>query len=216
MFLIVEDNKILAKNIKKILELNEFEWEITESAEQAEKLLKNKKYNLILLDINLPWKSGFEFLKQFRDEWNNTPVLILTSKNTIDDKVNGLELGADDYITKPFDMAEFIARIKAILRRENGIKSEIIKLDKYEIYPEEEKIIKDGAQIWLSSLEFKLLMYLIKNKWKIIHRDKIYEEVWGDFDNHMFSRSVDVYVANLRKKLGKDIIKTKKWSGYYI
>ena len=216
MILIIEDNSLLAKNIKTILEINNFEWEIVDSAEKSEEKLNTYKYKLIILDINLPWKNGFEFLKELRKKWDNTPVLVLTSKNTIDDKVEWLELGADDYMTKPFDMTEFIARIKAILRRQNGLKTDKIVLWDLEIYPNEEKILKNGGHIGLSSLEFKLLMYFIKNKWKILNRQEIYEEVWWDFEEHMFSRTVDVYIANLRKKLWKDLIKTKKWSWYYI
>ena len=216
MILIIEDNKLLAKNIKTILEINNFEWEIVDSAEEAEGKLNTHKYKLIILDINLPWKNWFEFLEELRKNGDNTPILVLTSKNTIDDKVEWLELWADDYMTKPFDMTEFIARIKAILRRQNGVKTDKIVLWELEIYPNEEKILKHGAQIGLSSLEFKLLMYFIKNKWKILNRQDIYEQVWWDFEEHMFSRTVDVYIANLRKKLWKDLIKTKKWSWYYI
>jgi DNA-binding response OmpR family regulator len=127
-----------------------------------------------------------------------------------------LELWADDYMNKPFDMTEFIARIKAILRRNNWFRSEKIILNGFEIYPDEEKVLKNWAQIGLSSLEFKLLMYFLKNKWKILNRQQIYEEVWWDFQEHMFSRTVDVYIWYLRKKLWKDLIKTKKWSWYYI
>lgn len=215
MILIIEDNKNLSKNIRTILDMNWFKSKIVDSAENAEKdNLSN--YNLIILDVNLPWKSWFEFLKQLRNNWNNIPILILTSKWTSEDKVEWLELGADDYITKPFDIPEFIARIKAILRRNRWIKSEKIILNWFEIYPAKEQVIKNWAQIWLSSLEFKLLMYFIKNKWKIIPRDELYENVWGDFYEHMFSRTVDVCISNLRKKLWKNIIKTKKWSWYYL
>lgn len=215
MILIIEDNKNLSKNIRTILDMNWFKSKIVDSAENAEKdNLSN--YNLIILDVNLPWKSWFEFLKQLRNNWNNIPILILTSKWTSEDKVEWLELGADDYITKPFDIPEFIARIKAILRRNKWIKSEKIILNWFEIYPAKEQVIKNWAQIWLSSLEFKLLMYFIKNKWKIIPRDELYENVWGDFYEHMFSRTVDVCISNLRKKLWKNIIKTKKWSWYYL
>lgn len=216
MFLIVEDNKILSKNIQKILQLNNLDGEIVESAEKAEEKLENNKYDLIILDINLPWKNGFDFLKELREKWNNIPILILTSKNTIDDKVIWLEYWADDYMTKPFDMSEFIARIQAILRRHKWIKTNKINLWEFTIYPNEEKIVKWWATIQISSLEFKLLMYFLNNKWNILNREQIYEEVWWEFDNHMFSRSVDVYISNLRKKLWQDFIKTKKWSGYYI
>ena len=215
MILLVEDNELLAKNIKTILDMNNFETKIVSSAEEAER--ENlSKYDMIILDINLPWKNGFEFLKELRQKWENIPVLVLTSKNTSEDKVEWLELGADDYITKPFDIPEFIARIKAILRRNLWVKTNKITLNWFEIYPDQEKVIKDGGEIWLSSLEFKLLMYFLKNRWKILSRDELYENVWWDFSEHMFSRSVDVYVSNLRKKLWNDLIKTKKWSWYYL
>jgi len=214
MILLIEDNKMLANNIKTILEMNNFKVKLCESAEEAEKE-DLSQYSLIILDINLPWKNWFEFLKSLREK-NDIPVIILTSKNTSEDKVEWLELWADDYITKPFDIPEFIARIKANLRRNWGNITNKIKINDIEIYPEQEKVIKNNHEIWLSSLEFKLLMYFIKNKWKILSRDRIYEDVWWDFSEYMFSRSVDVYVSNLRKKLGPDIIKTKKWSWYYL
>jgi DNA-binding response OmpR family regulator len=154
-------------------------------------------------------------LEELRKE-SNIPVFILTSKSLIEDKVKWLELGADDYITKPFDITEFLARIKAILRRYNKLNTNIIKIWDLEIYPDQEKVIKNWAEIWLSSLEFRLLMYFIRNRWKILDRKDIYENVWGDFDSHMFSRTVDVYVGYLRKKLWKDLIKTKRWSWYYL
>ncbi len=215
MFLIVEDNELLAKNIKMILEMNQYKADIAYNATQAKEKLAKNKYNLIILDINLPDKNWFELLKELRKN-NNTPVLILTSKNLIEDKVKWLELWADDYLTKPFDITELLARIKAILRRYNWVSNNVIKIKDLEIYPDQEKVIKNWHTIWLSSLEFKLLMYFIQNKWKILNRQEIYENVWWDFDSHMFSRTVDVYIWYLRKKLWKDLIKTKKWSGYFL
>ena len=216
MFLIVEDNDLMAKNIKTILQLSNFEAEIAPDAETAKELLKKKKYELIILDVNLPGQNGFEFLKELRQNWNDIPIFVVTSKNTSDDIIEGLELWADDYISKPFDMGEFIARIKAILRRKSQNLPKKIEYKDLEIYPEKEKVLKNGREIQLSSLEFKLLMYFLKNKGKILSREEIYEEVWGDFYDHMFSRTVDVYISYLRKKLGQDIILTKKGSGYYI
>ncbi len=215
MFLIIEDNKLLAENIKIILEMNNYKTNVAESAEQAIEYIKSNNYNLIILDINLPWKDWFSFLKELRQNYN-IPVLILTSKNLIEDKIKWLELWADDYMTKPFDISEFIARIKAIIRRSQWIASNKIKIWEFEIYPDKEKVLKNKAEIWLSSLEFRLLMYFIKNKWKILNRQEIYENVWWDFDNHMFSRTVDVYIWYLRNKLWKEIIKTKKWSWYFL
>ena len=213
MFLIIEDNELLAKNIKMILEMNWYKAQISNSAEEAEEEINSNNYKLIILDINLPWKNWFEFLEEIRKN-KNIPVLILTSKNLIEDKVKWLELWADDYLTKPFDITELLARIKAILRRYQWVSTNSIKIWEFEIFPDQEKVIKNWHQIWLSSLEFKLLMYFIKNKWKILNRQEIYENVWWDFDSHMFSRTVDVYVWYLRKKLDKNIIQTKKWSWY--
>lgn len=217
MFLIVEDNPILWRNLKKVLEINWYEADVVKTAEEAEEKILNKNYEFIILDINLPWKSWFDFLKQIRQKWIDIPVLILTSRNTIDDKVIWLELWADDYLTKPFDITEFIARIKAILRRTNWLKSDKIILKNWiEVYPEEQKVIKNWSQIWLSALEFKLLLYFLKNKGKVLTRKDIYENVWWDFEDYYFSRTVDVYVGYLRKKLWKDLIKTKKWVWYYL
>ena len=216
MFLIVEDNEIMAKNIKTILELNNFQADIAPDAETAKEKLKQNRYDLIILDVNLPWQNGFDFLKELRENWEQIPVFVVTSKNTTDDIVEWLELWADDYISKPFDMNEFIARIKAILRRKQDNLPDKIEYKWLEIYPEQEKVIKNWHEIQLSSLEFKLLMYFLKNKWKILSRQEIYEEVWGDFYEHMFSRTVDVYISYLRKKLWSDIIKTRKWSGYFL
>ena len=216
MILIVEDDKIMWKNLKLILDLNWYESIVVDSAEKAEDLLETKKFDLIVLDINLPWKNWFEFIKQLRQQWNLTPVLILTSRSQKQDVILWLEIWADDYLTKPFDMEEFIARIKAILRRTQNYLWEKIVINWYEIYPDQQKVIKDWAEIWLSALEFRLLMYFIKNRGKVLSRKQIYEEVWWDFEDYMFSRTVDVYIWYLRKKLWKDFIKTKKWVGYYV
>jgi DNA-binding response OmpR family regulator len=165
----------------------------------------------------LPWKNGREFLEFLRKKWNNTPIIFLTSRDTDEDIISGLELWADDYIPKPFDYEIVIARINSVLRRySKKTNSEIfwkyiINFDKEEIIDSETK-----NKIFLSNLEFKLLAFLVKNKEKVIDRATIYEEVWGNFDDFQLSRNTDIYVWYLRKKLWKDIIKTKKWSGYYI
>ena len=216
MILIIEDDKIMAKNIGLILQMNWYKSLSVPSAEEAKKLLKTSNFDLIILDINLPWKDWFEFLKEIREDGINIPVLILTSRNLKNDVIYWLEIGADDYLTKPFDLEELLARIKSILRRYKNIYWKKIVINWYEIYPDQQKVIKNWAEIWLSALEFRLLMFFIQNKWKILSRKEIYENVWGDFEDYMFSRTVDVYIWYLRKKLWKDFIKTKKWAGYYL
>jgi len=213
--LIVEDNAIISKNLKRYLELKNFIAEIAESAEEADKILEEKNFDLILLDISLPWKNGKEFLENLRKSWNNTPIIFLTSRDTDEDIITGLELWADDYIPKPFDYEIVIARINSVLRR---YKKEIsvTKIWNYLINFDKEEVSDWNKKIYLSSLEFKLLAFLVKNRWKVIDRATIYEEVWGNFDDFQLSRNTDIYVWYLRKKLWKDIIKTKKWSGYYV
>ena len=213
--LIVEDNAIISKNLKRYLELKNFIAEIAESAEEADKILEEKNFDLILLDISLPWKNGKEFLENLRKSWNNTPIIFLTSRDTDEDIIAGLELWADDYIPKPFDYEIVIARINSVLRR---YKKEIsaTKIWDYLINFDKEEVSDWNKKIYLSSLEFKLLDFLVKNRWKVIDRATIYEEVWGNFDDFQLSRNTDIYVWYLRKKLWKDIIKTKKWSGYYV
>ena len=215
--LITEDNSTISKNLARYLELKNFEAKVANSAEIADNFLKKENFDLILLDIWLPWISGIEFMQKLKKEWNNTPIIFLTSRDTDEDIVNWLDLWADDYIPKPFDYEIVIARINSVLRRyKKKSNSEIvwdyiINFDKEEILNPDNK-----SKIFLSNLEFKLLAFLVKNRWKVIDRATIYEEVWGNFEEFQLSRNTDIYVWYLRKKLWKDIIKTKKWSGYYV
>ena len=215
--LITEDNSTISKNLARYLELKNFEAKVAESAEIADDFLKKENFDLILLDIWLPWISGIEFMQKLKKEWNNTPIIFLTSRDTDEDIVNWLDLWADDYIPKPFDYEIVIARINSVLRRyKKKSNSEIvwdyiINFDKEEVTHSINK-----NKIFLSNLEFKLLAFLVKNRWKVIDRATIYEEVWGNFEEFQLSRNTDIYVWYLRKKLWKDIIKTKKWSGYYV
>jgi two-component system alkaline phosphatase synthesis response regulator PhoP len=142
-------------------------------------------------------------------------VIFLTSRDTDDDMISGLDLWADDYVSKPFDYEILIARINSVLRRYKKKTNSEIVWD-YIINFDKEEINKSGSRIFLSNLEFWLLAFLVKNRWKVIDRATIYEEVWGNFDDFQLSRNTDIYVWYLRKKLWKDIIKTKKWSGYYV
>jgi DNA-binding response OmpR family regulator len=219
--LLVEDTKTLGKNIKHYLELKNYEIIFVMSAEEAQEKIKSEHdISLILLDIHLPWMSGTDFLISLREKGNSIPVIFLTSKDSDEDIVQGLRMGADDYISKPFDYEVLIARIENIIRRnQNTQKSDTtITLGKYKIFPEKEQILNMHTQgyIYLPHLEFKLLVYIISQKGKICDRKSIYEVVWGEFENYYFSRTVDVYIGYLRKKLGDNIILTRKGSGYYL
>lgn len=215
--IIIEDNELLGSNLSMYLKLKNIDNILFGSVEEAKIFfLDSPKIDLILLDINLPGTSGNDYLKELRQSWNEIPVIMLTSKNTYEDIINGLNLWADDYISKPFNYEELVARINSILRRQEKNLTNIFKIDDIEINLDRKKVLKDWKNIYLSALEYNLLEFLIKNKWTSIDRAKIYEKVWWEFDKYMFSRNVDVYVWYLRKKLWKDIIKTKNWEWYYI
>lgn len=215
--LIIEDNKTISKNLSRYLLLKDIHSVVASSAEEADSLLKINTFDLLLLDIWLPWMDGKEFLEQIKNRWENTPVIFLTSRDTDEDMIAGLELWADDYISKPFDYEIVIARIHSVLRRYHK-KNNAEKLWKYIINFDKEEVVnsENCNKIFLSNLEFKLLAFLLKNRGKVLDRVTLYEEVWGNFDDFQLSRNTDIYIWYLRKKLWTDSIKTKKWSGYYI
>lgn len=213
--LIIEDNSILSKNISKYFDLKWIKSEIASSGELALSKIEKETYSFILLDLNLPWIDWLQFLSKIR-KTSNLPVTILTSRSTNEDVIKWLNMWADDYIAKPFDYDVLLARIQAVLRKNTLDKSEIIEIWGLKIDLLKRKVLKNWKEIDLSSLEFDLLNFILRNRWKILTRNEIYENVWWEFDNYMFSRVVDIYIGYLRKKLEKDIIKTKIGTWYYI
>lgn len=214
--LIVEDNIILNNNISKYLEINNikskqlFDWESV----TYELLLNN--YDAIILDIWLPKKNWLEICDSIRKNSNPIPIIFLTARITTRDKINWLNIWADDYLTKPFDYEELIARLKSLVRRNHSIKADKIKIKDIEIDTNKNKINKNWEDINLSKLEFSLLLYLSNNKWKIISKKELIEKVWWEHNYLSISRTVDVYIWYLRKKLWRDLIETKRWVWYLI
>lgn len=201
--LVVEDHKDIALLVEKRL-AKTYTVELAFNGEEAsEKLLKNDEYDLVILDLSLPKKSGFDVLKELRKRSAFPPVLILSGLNAVDDKVKGLKLGADDYLAKPFDMKELLARIEALFRRVSNA-GEIVKLDIADLEMDlvSRKVQRAGKAIELSPKEFALLEYLLRNKGKVVSRMQIAEEVWG----HHFDAGtnfVDVYINYLRNSIDK-------------
>ncbi len=215
--LIIEDNVQISANIVRYLSLQNISCEASlDWKNWVHKALINH-YDVIILDINLPEINWIEVLKKLRERWKDTQVLILTSNSTKFDIISWLNLGADDYMTKPFDFEELLARLNTLNRRNLKNKSNIINFSWYTLNIEKTLLLKWTEIIKLSNLEFNLLKYLVQNIEKTISRQELYEKVWWEFDwDIMFSKTVDVYIWYLRKKLNPEIIETIKWVWYKI
>jgi two-component system alkaline phosphatase synthesis response regulator PhoP len=199
--LIIEDELVLQQTLKLNLELENYDTEICGSGIEAIAVIKKFIPDLILLDIMLPIWSGVEIYKQLKELNNTTPVIFLTAKNNVQDKIEGLKLGADDYITKPFDLEELLLRIQNVLKRNYPKKSEVpvFKFDKCEINFSTFQIInKDGKTEDLSKREMALLKILIDNLNNVVSRDEILDKLWTK-DEVSSSRTIDNYILNFRK-----------------
>ena len=215
--LIVEDNKILLESVVEELSKH-FETEKCEDGEEALYLVKQDIYDLVVLDLMLPNINGLDILKKMRVNNIDTPVLILTAKETLDDKVEAFTIGANDYLTKPFYMEELVARVYAILRtngkikERNGLEFKSLYLDTLE-----KRVYIEKEEIKLQNKQFNLLEYFVLNKGSILLKEQIYDRIWG-IDSDATIEIVEVYVSNLRKKLSKygydKYIKTKRKVGY--
>lgn len=214
--LVVEDQKDLVKNMKQYLELEGFKVEVAHDGEEAQEMVEHEKhFEAIILDLNLPKKDGMTLARDWRNNGVKTPIVILTARTAKDSVIAGLNLGADDYITKPFDMDELVARVRSVIRRSHSQANPQIEVGDFKIDMNAKQVFKNGEAVKLAPKEYALFEHLALHKGQVQERDVIIEQVWGEFDNLMFSQTVDVHIAYLRKKLGKDIIKTAP-GGYMI
>ena len=215
--LVVEDNKKLLEGIVKEIS-SHFQCESCEDGEEDLYLIKQDIYDLVVLDLMLPNLNGLDILKKMRDNYIDTPVIILTAKESLDDKVGAFSIGANDYLTKPFYMEELIARIYAILRT-NGKINDKNSLDFKDLHLDlsKKRVFINGDEINLQNKQFGLLEYFLLNKGTILLKEQIYDRIWG-VESDATIEIVEVYVSNLRKKLGKygydKYIKTKRKVGY--
>ncbi|MDY2794562.1 response regulator transcription factor [Peptostreptococcus anaerobius] len=217
--LIVEDNKILQDDMQKALS-KYFEVETCTDGEDGLYQISQAIYDLVILDLMLPNMNGIEILKETRKLGIDTPILILTAKESLDDKMEAFTLGANDYLTKPFYMDELIARAFAILRTNGRIKdNKYLEFKDLKIDSEKKTVYIFDDEIELQNKQFKLLEYFVLNKGSILLKEQIYDRIWG-IDSDATIEIVEVYVSNLRKKLSKydydKYIKTKRKVGYIL
>ncbi|WP_276767451.1 response regulator transcription factor [Gemella morbillorum] len=217
--LVVEDEKDLNRVITKHLKKNNYSVDSCFDGEQALDYVLYGEYDLIITDIMMPKIDGYEFIKQLRVKGNSTPVIMLTAKDSLDDKILGLDSGADDYIVKPFEFDELLARIRVLMRRNYGFATNIIQVDDVVLDISKKLVTRSGESIVLTGKEYEVLEYLFKNKMGIISREQILNHVW-DYDYEGASNIIDVIVKNIRKKLDvgskKPIIHTKRGLGYFV
>ena len=212
--LIVEDEIAISDLIKIALKEKGYICEIANDGEIASDYIENNKYDLILLDIMLPKVDGYEVLEYIK-QISETPTIFITAKNQTADKIKGLNLGADDYITKPFEIEELIARVEAVLRRYNK-GNDVQKVDDVEINIVARTVKKNGKEMNLTPKEFDLLVLLLQNKNFALYRETIFEKIWGE-DLEFETRTLDLHIQRLRKKLDwKDKIKTVYKIGYML
>jgi two component transcriptional regulator, winged helix family len=217
--LLAEDEVDLNNVVTRYLKKNGYSVDSVLDGEEALDYLEYGEYDLVILDIMMPKVDGFEVIKKLRDKGNHTSVLMLTARDSADDKVKGLDLGADDYIVKPFDFNELLARIRAVVRRKYGNSSNKLVIGDLILDTSEKSVTRAGKQIELTGKEYEVLEYLMQSKNRILSRDQIKEHVW-DFDYEGDSNIIDVLIKNIRKKIdieaGKQIIYTKRGLGYVI
>ena len=217
--LLAEDEVDLNNVVTRYLKKNGYSVDSVLDGEEALDYLEYSEYDLVILDIMMPKVDGFEVIKKLRDKGNHTSVLMLTARDSADDKVKGLDLGADDYIVKPFDFNELMARIRAVVRRKYGNSSNRFVIGDLILDTSEKSVTRAGRQIELTGKEYEVLEYLMQSKNRILSRDQIKEHVW-DFDYEGDSNIIDVLIKNIRKKIdienGKQIIYTKRGLGYVI
>ena len=217
--LVVEDEKDLNNIITKHLKKNNFSVDSVFNGEEALEYLEYGAYDLIILDIMLPKVNGYEVIKKLRENKNETAVLMLTARDSIEDKIKGLDLGADDYLIKPFDFGELLARIRALVRRKYGNTSNTMEIDDLCIDIAKKTVVRGGKNIELTGKEYEVLEYLIQNKGHVLSRDKIRDSVW-DYGYEGESNIIDVLIKNIRKKIdignSKQLIHTKRGLGYVL
>lgn len=217
--LLIEDEFRVAQSIARGLRDNSYAVDLANDGEEGLYLVSVNEYDAIILDIRLPRRDGFEVCRELRRKGFSIPVLMLTARDAVEDRIQGLDLGADDYLTKPFDFGELLARLRAILRRSPQMAGTVLRVGDLTLDPRDQTARIDEREILLTNKEFALINYLARNTERIVGRAEIAEHVWDDnFDP--FSNVIETYITRLRRKIegagGKVKLQTKRNVGYRL
>ncbi len=213
--LVIEDEHKIANSIKRGLEQETYAVDVTYDGNEGYDLAASEDYDVIILDLMLPGLNGTEICKKLRTDGNHTPILILTAKGEVSDRVDGLNAGADDYLVKPFAFEELLARIRALSRRPKSSVGSAIKVGDLVLDTLAFEVKRASKVINLSGKEFALLEYLMRHPGRVLNKEQIIAHVWN-YDADVLPNTVEVYIGYLRNKIGKDLIKTIRGFGYKI
>jgi two-component system response regulator QseB len=213
--LLVEDDAMVGKSVCHGLRQDGFAVDWVQDGQAAELALANKVYDLALLDLGLPKKAGLEVLRTMRKRGDSIPVLILTARDAVTDRVRGLDAGADDYLVKPFDLDELAARIRALLRRHAGRAESVVRVGGLTLDPATHAVSYKGAQLRLPAREYALLQAFLDRPGAVLSREQLEEKLYG-WGEEVESNTVEVYIHSLRRKLGADFIRNIRGVGYMV
>ena len=213
--LLVEDDEILGDGLVAGLRMEGYAVDWLTNGKQADEALKLNSYELIVLDLNLPDMDGMSILRALRARKDETPVMVLTAKDTISDRVMGLDSGADDFVIKPFELDEVCARLRALARRSEGRSAPTIEYNGISLDPASHVVTYHNEKVDLSQKEFDILSFLMSNIGKVVSRSRLEESLYS-WDSDVESNTVEVHIHYLRKKLGSSLIRTVRGVGYII
>ena len=211
--LLVEDDELLGDAVKTGLTQFGYLVDWLKDGETARAVIKTESFELIILDLGLPKLSGMNLLQSIRHDHNTTPVIILTARESVQDRIKGLDNGADDYITKPFDLNELSARIRALVRRSQGRADSVLQYRNITLDPAAHSVLMDDIPINVPRREFSLLQKLLENNGQVLSRDQLMQSIYG-WDDDVDSNTLEVHIHNLRKKLNATFIRTIRGVGY--
>jgi DNA-binding response OmpR family regulator len=213
--LLVEDDRMIGESLREALRQQGFAVDWVRDGRAADTVLASERFDAVLLDLGLPQRGGLDVLKALRARGDATPVIVLTARDALSDKVSGLDAGADDYLIKPFELDELLARLRAVGRRQAGRTSSVLEVADLKLDPATREVSRAGRAVLLSAREFALLQALLERPGAILSRAQLEDRLYG-WGEELESNAISVFVHQLRKKLGDDLLHTVRGVGYYV